>query len=88
MAMVILMLLLCGDIVGNKKRNEEEYDLENLHWHADVKKLTVVALICIVPEITCIVHEITSKYLKLSENTSWYQLIPHSTNSMRKPNNT
>ena len=69
-------------------RGYQEDDWLNLHWHADVKKLTVVALICIVPEITCIVHEITSKYLKLSENTSWYQMIPHSTNSMRKPNNT
>ena len=48
-------LIAGGDVVVLEKSHEDEDkddDLENLHWHADVKELTVVALICIVPEIT------------------------------------
>ena len=33
------------------KNEDESYDdEENLHWHADVEELTIVALICIVPD--------------------------------------
>ena len=32
-------------------KNEDECydDEENLHWHADVEELAIVALVCIVP---------------------------------------